>query len=135
MRRYGLRCALILGVLLGCAGCNTAPVLNFDNEPIAYSNISFTRSDVKQAIISACKQRGWVPQVAADDHVVATIVVRGQYRATVDISYTDNSFSIHHKDSQNLKYDGDDIHKSYNRWVALLRNSIQRELGVRAQMF
>lgn len=135
MRLYGLRYVFIIWVLFGMAGCHTAPVLNFDNEPIAYSNTSFNRANVQQAIVSACKQRGWVPQITADDHVVATIVVRGQYRATIDIRYTDNSFSIHYKDSQNLKYDGDDIHKNYNRWVALLRSSIQRELGVRAQMF
>ena len=53
------------------------------------------------------------------------------HMAVVEIPYTENSFSIKYKDSQNLNYDAStgSIHNNYNGWVRNLENAIQVQLS------
>ncbi|MCG8122984.1 MAG: hypothetical protein N0E55_03310, partial [Candidatus Thiodiazotropha taylori] len=60
-------------------------------------------------------------------HIVATIMKRGT-TATVDIPYNKKSYSIVHKSSNGLKYDGSKINKQYNKWIVNLDNAIQQRL-------
>jgi hypothetical protein len=58
---------------------------------------------------------------------VATILKRGT-TATVDIPYSKKTYSIVHKSSNGLKYDGSKINKQYNKWIMNLDNAIQQRL-------
>lgn len=91
--------------------------------------------DVKAAIISACRKRGWVPVVSGENKITASLDVRSKHFAEVDISYTALNYSIVYKSSRELDYNEKkrSIHRNYNKWVSMLSSSIQREFGVRAQ--
>lgn len=90
---------------------------------------------VKLAIISACRKRGWSPVIAGTNQISASILVRSKFHAEVEIPYNAKSYSIKYKSSRELDYDEEKgkIHRNYNKWVAMLSASIQREFGVRAQ--
>ena len=116
----------ILAAIVLLAACSTAkPVLNVDNYALAGAH---TVDQVRTTIIAAAKKRGWVVEDAGPGTLQATIDNR-THRATVSISYTAASFSIHYVDSANLDYNGATIHRNYNRWVAHLRDDIEHELA------
>jgi hypothetical protein len=48
--------------------------------------------------------------------------------AVVDINYSTTSYSISHKSSTNLLYDGTEIHKNYNSWIHNLQEEIEKRL-------
>jgi hypothetical protein len=73
---------------------------------------------------------------ANDDkgHLVAKFVKRGKHTLIVDISYTDTTYEIAYKSSDNLKYKvGDDgtpqIHNNANKWMRKLHEAIGLQLA------
>jgi hypothetical protein len=48
--------------------------------------------------------------------------------AMVNVKYDTKTYSITYKDSSNLDYTGDSIHKNYNGWVTNLDHGIQSQL-------
>lgn len=91
--------------------------------------------DVKTAIISASRKRGWTPVVSGSNKITANLLVRSKHFAEVEITYNSNTYSIVYKSSRELDYNEKKrkIHRNYNKWVSMLSSSIQREFGVRAQ--
>jgi len=120
-------------LLIGCSG---QPIYNLENEyvPTGINGESASLEQVKKAIIVGSKKRGWSPRVVKSGVIESRLLVRS-HRAVVEISYSENSYSIRYVDSSNLDYKNGKIHKKYNLWVAKLSSSIQRELGVRAQQY
>jgi hypothetical protein len=49
--------------------------------------------------------------------------------AVVDIKYNTKTYSIIYKSSQNLDYDGKNIHSNYNGWIQRLNQAIQSQLS------
>ena len=49
--------------------------------------------------------------------------------ATIDIRYDLHSYSINYVDSQNLNYDGSNIHPRYNSWIQYLQTDIQNQVA------
>lgn len=94
----------------------------------------YSIESVKNAILSACRKRGWTPVDDGKNTITASIFVRSHY-AEITIPYTDEKYSIYYKSSKNLDYSEkkQKIHRNYNRWVFMLTKSIQREFNVRAQ--
>lgn len=88
--------------------------------------------DVKKAIISGCRARGWTPVLGQTGNLItASQLVRSKHFAEVDISYSEKSYSIVYKSSRDLDYDEkkQKIHRNYNKWVVILSNAIQREFS------
>ncbi|PSV00822.1 hypothetical protein C0W80_11590 [Photobacterium leiognathi subsp. mandapamensis] len=112
-------------------GCTSKPVMNLNNVyvPTAVTGQQYTVEDVQKAILTAAEQRGWSARVIKPGLILANISVR-THSATIEIPYSSTSYSIDYKDSQNLDYDGTDIHRNYNNWVVRLSRSIQQQLGV-----
>jgi hypothetical protein len=113
--------------LIGCG--NTAPVMNVEGSPIATMDGKKPALDkVKKAIVVAGTKLGWQMQPVADGQIVATLFNRG-HMAKLDIKYSAETYSLTYKDSSNLKYDGTNIHRNYNKWIDNLDRNIRAELS------
>ena len=123
---------LILSLLLA-AGCTTTSLMNIVDRPVAIQvdGSERTSEDVQAAIIGACRNRGWIPQMAGDSQVNCSINVRGRHQAEIEIPFSATRFSIIHASSLGLDYNPSrqTIHRNFNRWIANLALEIQRELG------
>lgn len=118
--------ALVL-ITVGCA--RTLPVHQVNGAPIVTSTTNApTLEQVRTAIISAAQSKRWRVQQIDDTHMVATVNVR-RHQAVVDINYTATDYSITYKDSTALEYDGQNIHRNYNKWVKLLDDRISQNLN------
>lgn len=126
--------ALLLGLAVGAdAAANpftSKAVLDIYDEPIYGGGKSLSLSQVKERIIAAARDRDWSPDARGRGKIVATHHIRS-HMAQVVITYDTKKYSIEYSDSQNLNYNGKTIHRNYNRWVANLRDTINRRLDNR----
>jgi len=113
---------LLTALMLGVVGCRTMPLENVSNAPIGGS---FTIEQVTDKIASACKRRGWTVRVVAPGRIEASLVTR-VHMARIEIAYDLTRYSITYVDSENLRYDGENIHKNYVRWI----RNLNREIGL-----
>jgi hypothetical protein len=120
---------IVAGVALALlvASCRTAPVLT----PVIAiaTDRAVTEVQVADAIRKAGAGHGWVMVDSGPGRMTGTLDLR-KHRAVVDISYSTTSVRIAYKDSVNLRYGNGDIHRSYNRWVNNLAESIKQQLGI-----
>lgn len=113
------------------------PIENLINIAIPV-NIDGTNPDIKlvrEAIIAACRKRGWSPVLDGDNVIKASTLIRSKHYAEIEIPFNRSSYSVLYKSSKNLDFNEkkQKIHRNYNKWVILLSNSIQREFVVRNQ--
>ena len=106
----------------GCAG--TVPVQNI-NQSIAGNH---SEVQVRQAILYAGLNRGWIMNPTSEGMIDGKILLRG-HRADIQITYNDNSYQIKYIGSSNMNAKEGKIHSNYNRWVANLNKDIQLELA------
>jgi hypothetical protein len=125
---------LVLIAAVALAGCRTAPLYDasdiaFNNPPTSVKRV-LTQDDYRDAIIRGGAKRNWTFEDAGPGHLVGSVGVRGKHFATVDVVFDTERFSITHKTSTNLNYNGDTrvIHPNYNSWVHLLQDDIQSEI-------
>ena len=98
----------------------TQPVYNVVDKPIhTPSGKPLDLSQVEQVLRDAAMSKGWTVDREHDGHLQAEIHVR-QHWALVDITFTESTYSISYRDSKVLKYDGEKIHRNYNKWVKTL---------------
>jgi glycosylphosphatidylinositol transamidase (GPIT) subunit GPI8 len=117
---------LLLGIALfltfdGCGGPRTVLQVK---EPV---KLQTTQENVKKVILQAAKKRGWIAKEIEPKKIEAQYTRKNKYMAKVNIFYDANKYSIKYLDSQNLQYDGQKIHKTYNSLVAKLRKEINVE--------
>ena len=105
-----------------------------------YENIAFTTSSgksptmeqVKQAIIRGAGNKKWTVSTQQNGILLATLNVRGKHTMAVEITYSQDKYSLRYKDSTNMNYAmcGNQavIHPNYNKWVSNMRNGIQAQL-------
>jgi NDP-sugar pyrophosphorylase family protein len=111
------------------AGCGSGdPVVNYENSPIVANSSIKNMKDVKRAIILSGARIGWQMQDVKPGLINATMFSRG-HMAKVEITYTTSSYNIKYKDSSNMKYDGQNIHGTYNKWVERLHRNIRAALS------
>ncbi|MDR2790949.1 MAG: hypothetical protein LBB59_08265 [Campylobacteraceae bacterium] len=129
-KKLFLASLIIVGGLF-YAGCSATqqPLYNVQGaQAQSFDGRKLTQAQVEKAILQAGAQRGWVMRKVKDGLISATLNARN-HMALVEISYTGSSYNIVYKNSQNLNYDGINIHKNYNSWVRNLDNTIQLDLG------
>jgi hypothetical protein len=97
--------------------------------PVRVDGTYASFDEVQRAIIKGCIERKWTPTLVAEGQIFASILVRSRHYAEVEILFTDRSYSITYKSSRNLDYNEKNrkIHRNYNKWVANLSASIQRQ--------
>ena len=71
---------------------------------------------------------GWQMNAVRPGLIVATLRVR-EHMAKVEIPYDRHTYSIHYRDSENLDYDGANIHSNYNGWIQNLSREINTQLS------
>ena len=100
--------------------------------PTNIDGSSPSKEEVREAIISGCKKKNWIPVIDDNGNIVCSITVRSRHFAEVEISYTTEKFSIVYKSSRGLDYNEKKqrIHRNYNKWVYNLSDSIQRQFSI-----
>ena len=120
---------LIALITIAAAGCvRTMPVYNVSSAPVAAPSGQLSAAQVRGAIIEALHDKGWIVREDNPGKIVADILVR-THRAGVAIDYSPTQYSISYKDSENLLYDGSEIHRNYNKWIMLLERQINQGLS------
>ena len=121
--------AILAGILaLGLAACaRTAPIYSVSDAPVVVSSGNHNSTDVKNAILRAGSSLGWQIRETEPGHIVGILNIR-RHTAEVDIYYNAQSYSIGYRNSNNLDYDGTNIHSNYNGWIQNLDNAIKNQL-------
>jgi hypothetical protein len=85
-------------------------------------------AQVRDAIIEAATDRGWIVKEDDPGRILLETYIR-RHSATVTVDYSPTAYDITYTDSENLLYDGTNIHKNYNEWIRLLQEQINRRLS------
>lgn len=110
-------------------GCRTNPVYNVSKLPInAHPEIEITYAEIERAIVRIATSLGWSIKRVAQGELIAILKLR-THKAIASITFDDSTFSISYKESQNLKFDGANIHSNYNGWIKRLEKEITAELA------
>lgn len=120
---------VISALIVAVAGCRSNPVFNVEDSAVVTGKSQASLDEVKNAIMRAGGSLGWVMKPTGPGSILATLNLR-KHVAVVDIKYNAKSYSIIYKSSQNLDYDGTNIHGNYNGWVQRLNQAIQAQLSV-----
>lgn len=115
------------------------PVLNLNDVllPARLDGSAYALEDVRKAILLGCQRRGWTPVDNGPNALRASITIRSKHYAEVDIPYSVTGYSIVYRDSRELDYNPkrNTIHGNYNKWIGNLSGTIQKQFGVRTQVF
>jgi hypothetical protein len=125
---------LIAGLPLQAYARATVPVGGAEQVTVHPANgKTLTAAQVKQAITTAAEKNDWKVTSATDGKIEATLVVRYKHTVRIEITYDATAYSIHYKDSVNMKFETKDgqsfIHPFYHKWVGVLKEGIDQEIS------
>jgi len=139
MKHWKVMSVIIVFIGITWTGC-VRDLYNVQDAPVpSFKNRSLSLEEVKKAIM---RSKG-TSNVRYEMHDVEPGLIRcmlkfkKKHSAWVDIPYSQESYSILYKSSQNLRYTpaseddpAEGIHRAYNTWIRDLDQSIQMNLGV-----
>jgi len=99
-------------------------VLNID-QPIKTLKISDYQ--LKSAIVKACQNQNWNVRDGGEGRLSATFY-KSNYMAKINIRYAPSFYTLEYADSKRMRYDGKNIHPTYNRLIKALQANIIRNL-------
>lgn len=127
--RHTLKFAGLLLAVAALAGCNTMPIHNVSDAPVASaSGKALSHDQVRGAIIRAGSALGWQMRDEGPNKVVATLQLR-THTAVVEIPYTSRTYGIKYRSSVDLDERDGMIHKNYNGWIQNLTRGINAQLS------
>lgn len=110
-------------IFFGCGGNKIYSVSN----PSAHGK--YTAHEMHNAIIDAGERLKWDFNIITSDRIIAQYNYNNaKHIAVVDIRYSESGYSINYLSSEALNYDGETIHKAYNKWVINLEEEINKNL-------
>jgi len=115
---------VMLAVVLLVAACRgTVPVYTVSDKTVTVS----PATTMAQAIIAGGTKKGWTMSRVGSGLIKGSLTVR-DHQVTVNIPYTQSSYSIEYVDSTNMLYKSkkNTIHPKYNQWVRNLDLAITR---------
>ncbi len=127
MRAKTAPAMLLLAMLLVEACSRTAPVYDVQNRPIPVVAQKLSLDEIGQNITSAARRRNWRVDPIEPGRMTGRLDDR-QHEAVIDISYTQQTYSITLVESANLRQEDGEIHKKYNKWIRLLLRDIDDRL-------
>ena len=95
---------------------------------------NLSKTQVVEAIKAGGAQKGWgIRSSESENTLIGSLLVR-QHKLEVTIPYTDQSYDIIYKSSEELNYSATDntIHRNYFRWVINLRQAIDQQMALKA---
>lgn len=100
-------------------------------EPFHMEVVRCDAETIRAAIIAGCAARSWSPSDLRPG-VIRARLLRRSHDLTVDIHYTDHSYTIEYVGSHNLDYNPrtGEIDRRYVKWVLNLDKRIRYELSV-----
>ena len=108
----------IVLLIFGLNACRTAPIYNARHIPIS-PRPSATEEEIEKTIWYAGRRLNWhINKVRPGE--MQGVFRKRDHTATVAIPYNKTQFSILYLDSENLDYDGNEIHVNYNIWIKRL---------------
>jgi hypothetical protein len=120
------RMALALG-LLSLAACHIVePIQNFADQPVPESDRKFPLAQIAAQIRAAGEPLGWIFTDAGPGKMIGTIKERS---ATVEVVYSQTSYSITLVSSVHLYQKDGEIIARYNVWSRNLNAAIVRQLA------
>lgn len=119
-------CLVAFSTLVGCSS-RTEPIYNVANASIPTVQEQLSNQKVRAAIVTALVENGWSIREDNPGAIGASLSFRA-HRATISINYSSSSYSIDYRGSDNLLYDGTNIHRNYNRLIKELENAINGNL-------
>ncbi len=123
MKRTAIGFVALIVVAFALGSCRGgAAVYNVESATMATSPTA-TLEGVAKSIKRAGVNLGWQVAEVSPGLIEAKLFLRSHV-AIVDIAFDTKAFSIRYKDSTDLKYTGDTIHKNYNSWVQRLERAI-----------
>ena len=127
MKKY---ITFILALTVALAACGGLP--NVHNVPTR--KITLHNTSMRDAILQAGANKGWRMHEIKDGLIEASLSRRG-HDVWVHIPYTQDSYAITYKDSNNMYYNAKKgtIHRKYNQWVLNLDLAITRAAMSHAQ--
>ena len=99
-------------------------ILNID-QPIRKLKISDYQ--LKSAIVKACQNQNWNVRDEGEGRLSATFY-KSNYMAKITIRYAPSFYTIEYADSKRMRYDGRNIHPTYNRLIRSLQANIIHNL-------
>ena len=99
-------------------------VLSID-QPIKTLKISDYQ--LKSAIVKACKNQNWNVRDESNGRLSATFY-KSNYMAKITIRYAPSFYTIEYADSKRMRYNGKNIHPTYNKLIKALQVNIIRNL-------
>ena len=116
-------------IAIGLTACaRNVPVYNVSAEPVTSTKPAPALDEVGKAIQRAGVTLGWQMREARPGLIVGSLILR-RHMATVAVTYDTRAYSITYKDSAELDYDGQNIHKNYNGWIQNLDRNIKAQLS------
>jgi len=118
---------IFIVLVLLTTGCNTQPIKDNLSSPISLGSYEKAEKAILQALAPL-----WRGHIQSKGHIIASRSMRNylsfnasSHLAKVDIFFDAKSYTIKYKNSSNLKYDGENIHKTYNKWVIELNRAVE----------
>jgi len=123
--------SVILVVMVAFTACNRMePVYNVEEQAIpSGTQQKISSEQVGKIIAKAALDKGWLVNETKPGLLHCTIKWR-DHSAVVDITYSNQSYSIELDTSQNLKESDGMIHRKYNERVQALQKEIDKKLSI-----
>ncbi len=131
MRNLQYLVAIFVSFAVLSACTRDAPIYNVNSHPVPQPAQALSLTEIKNIIMLAGADRGWVMEEQGQGRLAGTLLVR-THTAKVDVQYSQTEYSIQYKDSDNLRYTGSTIHRNYNKWIMKLEQDIERDLQRKA---
>jgi len=126
--RRGFAALLILSAAIVVSACSrTQPVYNVLDHPVPVATQRLPLDQIGRAIMQAGRQHHWRMDPAGPGQITGRLDEGGR-EAVISITYSQQAYNITLAGSTNLRQEGDEIHKRYNRWIRLLERDIDDNL-------
>ena len=127
--RRGFAALLVVSALIMVSACRTRQVYNVQDHPIPAATQRLPLDQIAQTIVEAGRLRHWRMEPAGPGQITG-ILDDHQREAVINITYSQQAYSITLAGSTNLHHEGDEVHKRYNRWVRQLESAIDDRLAM-----
>ncbi len=113
-------------ILSGCFG-RVQPVYSVFSHPIPSSAEFMSLREISEVIELSAINRKWLVEEQYPGLLKLTFRKK-THMAVVEVTFDQSSYSIKYLNSVDLLYNGNRIHRNYNRWVANLELDIEMNL-------